>query len=60
MQDSIATIETSRKLEVAENTIKTYEKALNAANSLNLTKHHYVIQKELTSFKAYCQLKRIM
>ncbi len=60
MQDSLTTIEASRKLEVAENTIKTYEKALNAASSLNLTKHHYVIQKELTSFKAYCQLKRIM
>ncbi len=60
MQDSITTIEESRKLEVAENTIKTYEKALNIANSLNLSKHHYIIQKELTSFKAYCQLKRIM
>ncbi len=60
MQDSIATIDEQRKLEVAQNTIKTYEKALNIANSLNLSKHHYVIQKELTSFKAYCQLKRIM
>jgi len=60
MQDSITTIEESRKLEVAQNTIKTYEKALSIASSLNLNKHHYVIQKELTSFKAYCQLKRIM
>jgi len=60
MQDSITTIEESRKLEVAQNTIKTYEKALGIASSLNLNKHHYVIQKELTSFKAYCQLKRIM
>ncbi len=60
MQDSITTIEESRKLEVAQNTIKTYEKALNIANSLNLSKHHYTIRKELTSFKAYCQLKRIM
>lgn len=60
MQDSIATIDASRKLEVAQNTIKTYEKALNIATNLNLTRHHYVIQKELTSFKAYCQLKRIM
>lgn len=60
MQDSITSIEQSRKLEVAQNTIKTYEKALNMAQSLNLGRHHYVIQKELTSFKAYCQLKRIM
>lgn len=60
MQDSITTIDASRKLEVANNTIKTYEKALNMAGTLNLNKHHYVIQKELTSFKAYCQLKRIM
>lgn len=60
MQDSIAAIDPSRKLEVANNTIKTYEKALNMASTLNLNKHHYVIQKELTSFKAYCQLKRIM
>ena len=60
MQDSITTIDSSRKLDVAQNTIKTYEKALNIATNLNLTRHHYIIQKELTSFKAYCQLKRIM
>jgi len=60
MQDSIPELEESRRLEAAQNTIKTYEKALTMATNLNLAKHHYIIQKELTSFKAYCQLKRIM
>lgn len=59
MQDSIAHIEDSKKLAVAQNTTRVYEKALGFASKLGLEKHQYTIQKELTAFRAYCQLKRI-
>ncbi len=59
MQDSIAHIDDEKKLALAQNTARVYEKALLLASRLGLEKHHYTIQKELTAFRAYCQLKRI-
>ena len=59
MQDSITQLEDEKKLPHAQNTVKVYEKALYLATRLGLDKYHYVIQKELTAFRAYCQLKRI-
>ena len=59
MQDLIAKLDDEKKLQTAQNTIRVYEKALLLASRLGLERHHYVIQKELTAFRAYCQLKRI-
>ncbi len=59
MQDSIAHVEDEKKLALAQNTVRIYEKALYLAGRLALEKHQYTIQKELTAFRAYCQLKRI-
>lgn len=59
MQDSIVHIDDDKKLAVAQSTIRVYEKALTLASRLGLEKHQYTIQKELTAFRAYCQLKRI-
>ena len=59
MQDSIPHTEDEKKLALAQNTVRIYEKALLLASRLGLEKHHYNIQKELTAFRAYCQLKRI-
>lgn len=59
MQDSIAHVDDEKKLALAQNTVRIYEKALYLANRLALEKHQYAIQKELTAFRAYCQLKRI-
>ncbi len=59
MQDSIVKAEEDKKLTIAQNTVKVYEKALLLASRLGLDRHHYVIQKELTAFRAYCQLNRI-
>lgn len=59
MQDSIVHIDDDKKLAVAQSTIRVYEKSLTLASRLGLEKHQYAIQKELTAFRAYCQLKRI-
>lgn len=59
MQDSIVKAEEDKKLQLAQNTVRVYEKAILLASRLGLDKHHYVIQKELTAFRAYCQLNRI-
>lgn len=59
MQDSVPTVPEEKKLELAQNTIRVYERAISLANKLNLQKHHYTMQKELTAFKAYCHLHRI-
>ena len=59
MQDSITKIHASKKYELAQGTIKIYEKAIDYASRLGLARHEYLIQKELTAFRAYCQLNRI-
>ena len=59
MQESVDSIEKDKKPELALAAVKMFEKALSLSNKLNLEKLNYKIQKELTSFKASCQLKRI-
>ncbi len=59
MQDSIDKVAEDKKTELANRTVKTYEKALSLSGKLNLDKFTAKIQKDLTSFKASCQLKRI-
>ena len=48
------------KYEHAQNTIKLYLGALDIAKDLNLKQYIKKIEKELTSFKAHCQLNRII
>jgi hypothetical protein len=59
MEDTIPTIPENKRLELSQNTFKVYERTLSLANKLGLQKHHNIIKKELTAFKAYCHLHRI-
>ena len=59
MQDSIVKADEEKKLSLAQNTVRVYEKSLLLASRLGLDRHNYIIQKELTAFRAYCQLNRI-
>ncbi len=59
MQDSLDSVPENKKTEAAQSAVKMFERALSLSNKLNLDKMNYKIQKELTSFKASCKLKRI-
>ena len=48
------------KYEYAQNTIKMYLKTLEIAKDLNLKNFSKKVEKELTSFRAHCQLNRII
>ena len=50
----------SKKVEHAQNTIKMYNKTIELSKKLNLKNYTRRIEKELTSFKAHCQLNRII
>ncbi|MBQ8475587.1 hypothetical protein IJ531_00840, partial [bacterium] len=50
----------NKKLEFAQNTIKMYNRTIEMAKLLNLVNITKKIEKELTSFKAHCQLNRII
>lgn len=59
MEESIDKVSDEKKIEAATTSIKMYEKALSLSTKLNLEKMNYKIQKELTSLKASCKLRRI-
>ena len=59
MQESVDKVEMSKKAEVAANAAALFEKAITLSSRLGLEKFNYKLQKELTSFKASCKLKRI-
>lgn len=59
IKDAILRAEPDKKLQLAQNAIRVFERAVLYASRLNLSKHQYAIQKELTAFRAYCQLNRI-
>lgn len=59
MQESIDKVEAEKKKELAKTVIMTFEKAITLSTKLNLTYMTEKIQKELTSFKASCKLKRV-
>ena len=48
------------KQEYAMSTIKLYENTINMARMLDLKKYTEKLNKDLTSFKAHCQLNRII
>ena len=58
-EESIEKAPFEKKTELANVSVKMYEKALSLSTKLNLEKVNYKIQKELTSLKASCKLKRI-
>lgn len=50
----------NKKVEYAQNIIKMYNKSIELAQRLNLNNIIKKIEKELTSFRAHCQLNRIL
>ena len=50
----------SKKHDYAQNVIKMYNKNIDLTKKLNLKNHTKKIEKDLTSFKAHCQLNRII
>ncbi len=50
----------AKKLEFAQNTIKMYNRTIEMAKLLNLNSMTKKIEKELTSYRAHCQLNRII
>ena len=59
MQDTIDKAEAEKKAEIALATAKMHEKAVLLAKKLGLEIIHYKFQKDYTSFKASCKLKRV-
>jgi len=50
----------NKKYEHAQTTIKMYNKTIELMKKLNLQKRLKIVEKELTSFRAHCQLNRII
>ena len=50
----------NNKYEYAQNVLKMYNRTIDIALNLNLKKHVKRIEKEMTSFRAHCQLNRII
>ena len=50
----------NEKYDYAQNIIKLYNRTIDSASRLNLKNHIKKLEKDLTSFRAYCQLNRII
>ncbi len=50
----------NKKYDYAQNTIKLYNKTIELSKKLNLKNYTKKVEKELTSFRAHCQLNRII
>ena len=50
----------NKKYEYAQNVLKMYNRTIDMANNLNLKKYVKKLEKEMTSFRAHCQLNRII
>lgn len=59
LQEMIDKVPMDKKTPLASTTVKAFEKALQLSSKLALDKLNYKINKELTSFRASCELKRI-
>ena len=59
-RELLSTVMDNKKHDYAQNIIKMYNKTIEMANKLNLSNIAKKIEKELTSFRAHCQLNRIM
>ena len=52
-------VQSEGKNELVSRIFNLYNSTIELARKLNLKKDTYIIEKDLTSFKAYCQLNRI-
>ena len=59
-RDKLSMQKDTKKYEYAQNTIKMYNRTIEMAKLLNLNNMTKKVEKELTSFKAHCQLNRII
>ena len=59
-RDKLPSQPDNKKVEFARNTIRMYNRTVEMAKLLNLENMTKKIEKDLTSFKAYCQLNRII
>ena len=59
LQDSMDIAPEDKKSEIALMAVKMYEKAISLSQKLGLEIINYKFQKDLTSFKASCKLKRV-
>ena len=59
-RELLSAVMDNKKHDYAQNIIKMYNKTIEMANKLNLSNIAKKIEKELTSFRAHCQLNRIM
>ena len=59
-REKLSAQQDNKKVEFAQNTIKLYNRTIEMAKLLNLTNMTKKIEKELTSFRAHCQLNRII
>jgi len=59
LEETLPLLNSEKQSEIAQKIIKIYEKAISIANKINANKKHYIAQKNLTAFKAHCQLKEI-
>jgi len=59
IQASIVSLPDDKKSETAKNALTIYERALAIAEKLSLENSKSAIRKDITAFKAYCQLNRI-
>lgn len=59
-REKLPTQADNKKYEHAQNTIKLYNKTIELSKKLNLKNYTKKVEKELTSFRAHCQLNRII
>jgi len=59
-REKLSTLPNNEKAQYARNIIKMYNRTLDLAKMLNLVNHVKKIEKEIASFKAHCQLNRIL
>lgn len=59
-REKLASQPDNKKYEFAQKVIKLYNKAIDLSKKLNLVNYTKKIEKQLTSFKAHCQLNRII
>ena len=59
-RDKLPSQPDNKKVEFARNTIRMYNRTIEMAKLLNLENMTKKIEKDLTSFRAYCQLNRII
>ena len=59
-REKLSTQPDNKKYEYAQNIIRMYNKTIDLSKKLNLKNYTKKIEKDLTSFRAHCQLNRII